>query len=122
MPKANLKLDEEALEVDIGEYKHAEDNPYTWPYFPSINISLSESAATSTSRVASPISSSLDPSPSPSPWYTGTPPVQPKITAYLGSLRGHEKESVSSLGHVSSSSSLSGLGAGSGGKLSLASD
>ncbi|KAK2460152.1 hypothetical protein APHAL10511_007831 [Amanita phalloides] len=95
MRKAELRIGDHPLEVDIGEYNDHHDDPSS-PYISFINGSdsqlsrtASESSSSITQTGASFVPSSPAASPSPSSGSNDTPPVPSTIPAYLKNLSSH---------------------------------
>src|SRR6266550_3158543 len=133
MRDSELNLEDDPVEVDIGEYHSDPVSPPT-SYISYLQVSNSQPSLSTLassrklfralSPSASPIPSSSDPSPSPSPGYIGTPPVPSHLPSYINALSGHRNRAELSQFNSPSSPALTRVAArnGSGGKLALGSE
>ncbi|KAF8333860.1 hypothetical protein F5887DRAFT_991661 [Amanita rubescens] len=135
MRNSELNVEDDPVEVDIGEYHSDPVSPPT-PYISYLQVSNSQPSLSTLassrklfralSPSASPIPSSSDPSPSPSPsaGYIGTPPVPSHIPSHINTLSGHRNRVELSQFNSPSSPALSRVAVrnGSGGKLALGSE
>ena len=131
MRNSELNVEDDPVEVDIGEY-HDPVSPPT-PYIsylqgsssqPSLStLASSRKLLRALSPGASPIPSSPDPSPSPSPGYIGTPPVPSHLPSHINALSGHRNRIELSQFNSPSSPALTRVAArNESGKLALGSE